>query len=75
MKKVALFLGLSAVLLLTSCRKETTCRCSVIGDNAIRTLVIDKGACRDIRFIYSDHDGIHTDITDSLICTDYQFKH
>ena len=74
MKKVMLFLGLAALLAMASCKRDTVCRCSVIGDNAVRYFTIDKGHCEDIRFLYSNHDNIHTRITDTVVCTGYDFN-
>ena len=74
MKKVMLFLGCAAMLTIASCKKDSVCRCSVIGDNAVRYFALDKGNCEDIRFLYSNHDNIHTRITDTVVCTGYEFK-
>lgn len=76
MKKIAVLLGIMGMLCLTSC-KEKMCRCSVLGDQNIRIISIDRGSCEDIRFFYYDRDGgtieIYQDLTDSVLCTDYLF--
>lgn len=85
MKRLALILGLVAVVCLTGCRKEKVCRCAVtniddrgVNGQVIRLITIDKGQCKDIRFVYYDRNGglieKDRDITDSVLCTDYHFQ-
>ena len=76
MKKVALLIGAVAVLLaFASCTKERTCRCSVLGGQTIRVFKIDKGSCYDLYSILYDQDPVlYPDITDSLLCTDFDFE-
>lgn len=76
MKKIVLLLAIAAFALVSvSCKKERTCRCSVIGDQTIRLITIDKGDCRDIRYVLYDKDPVlYPDLTDSVLCTDFDFE-
>ncbi|MBO7489678.1 MAG: hypothetical protein J6T88_05310 [Bacteroidales bacterium] len=80
MKKLLFFLGAIVVLLaVTSCTKERTCRCAVFGQQAnpqkIRIIKIDKGSCEDVRYVLFDQDPVlYPDITDSVLCTDFDFE-
>ena len=76
MKKVALLCGALALLMaVVSGGKERTCRCSVLGDQTIRIIKIDKGTCEDMRYVLYDKDPVlYPDITDSLLCTDFDFE-
>lgn len=74
MKKIFLLAGVLSLLCLASCSKEKTCRCSVLHNQDIRMIQIDKGDCRDVRFIFYDRDILHTDLTDSVLCTDFHFQ-
>ena len=80
MKKFLFFLGAIVVLLVvTSCTKERTCRCAVFGAQAnpqkIRIIKIDKGSCEDVRYVLFDQDPVlYPDITDSVLCTDFDFE-
>ena len=65
----ALFL---ALLSLSSCSKERTCRCSVPGSNYERVFKIEGGTCEQFRYVlYDEHRVIAADRTDSILCTDY----
>jgi len=76
MKKVALLVGAVAILAaFVSCSKDRTCRCSVLGDQSIRIIKIDKGECEDMRFVLYDQDPVlYPDIKDSVLCTDFDFE-
>lgn len=74
MKKI-LLLGVSALLLLamSSC-KERTCRCSVLGQQTIRIIKIDRGTCDELRYVLYDQDPVlYPNIIDSVLCTDFDF--
>ena len=75
MKEIVLVLAIVAFTLVSvSCKKERTCRCSVLGDQTIRLITIDKGDCRDIRYVLYDKDPVlYPDRTDSVLCTDFDF--
>lgn len=75
MKKVALLCGaLMVVLALGSCKKERTCRCTVLGESTIRIIKINKGTCEDLSTYLYDRDPVlYPDILDSLLCTDFDF--
>lgn len=74
MKKILLLALAVTTLCLTSCKKEKYCRCSVLHNQDIRMIQIDKGDCRDIRFVFYDRDILHTDLVDSVLCTDFHFE-
>jgi hypothetical protein len=76
MKKIFLMAGIVTVLLLAaSCSKERTCRCTVLGNQTIRIIKIDKGVCEDLRYVLYDRDPVlYPDITDSVLCTDFDFE-
>ncbi|MBP5516315.1 MAG: hypothetical protein J6X86_05125 [Bacteroidales bacterium] len=73
---MAIFLGVCAtVLAVQSCTKERTCRCSVLGEQTIRVIKIDKGTCDQLRYVLFDRDPVlYPDITDSVLCTDFDFE-
>ncbi len=75
MRKILLFLAMAGVVMVTAsgCSKEKTCRCAVIGKQTVRIVQLDKGDCRDIRFVYYDENVLYPNMTDSVICTDYAF--
>lgn len=73
MKKIFLLAGALALLSLVSCSKEKTCRCAVLNSQEIRMIQIDKGDCRDVRFVFYDRDILHPDLVDSVLCTDFHF--
>lgn len=74
MKKTLLFFALAALLTLAGCSKQKTCRCAVLHEQTVRVVELDKGDCRDIRFVYYDEDELHVNVTDSVLCTDYDFS-
>ena len=78
MKKVAVIMGLLALVCLSSCRKDKVCRCAVRDAQTIRLITIDRGKCEDLRFVYYDRDhGLiekDQDLTDSVLCTAYRFE-
>ncbi len=76
MKKILLSLALVGIVLFatTGCGKEKTCRCAVIGQQTVRLVQLEKGDCRDIRFVYYDESLLYPNVTDSVICTDYEFS-
>ena len=59
-------------LLLVGCNKEKTCRCAVPGEQTVRIIKINKGECSDLR-VYTYHTPLDVLMTDSIICTDYEF--
>lgn len=62
------------LLSITSCKKERTCRCSVLGQQTIRVIKIERGSCDDMRYVVYDVDPVlRPNITDSILCTDYDF--
>jgi len=76
MKKIVVLCSLAAVVMaLSSCGKERTCRCSVLGDQTVRIIKIEKGTCEDLRSLLYDQDPVlYPDITDSVLCTDFDFE-
>ena len=72
-KKVTILAG-AAVLLIgaAGCSKQTTCRCSVMGQSTVRIIKIDKGECDQLN-VYRYHTPLDVMMTDSLLCTDYEF--
>lgn len=76
MKKVVILciVGLLAVMA-TACTKERTCRCAVLHEQTIRVIKIDKGTCDELRYVLWDQDPVlYPDITDSVLCTDFDFE-
>lgn len=76
MKKCAILLAAVSLLAFSSCTKERNCRCAVIHGQSLQTIrliTIDKGTCEDLRFVFYDHDILTPDVTDSVLCTDYDF--
>lgn len=82
MKKALLCIGAVALLFaFGACTKERTCRCSVLsteggyGGQTIRIIKIDKGTCDQLRYVLYDLDPVlHPDLTDSVLCTDFDFE-
>lgn len=76
MKKILFSLLCAALmaLTLTSCGKQKVCRCSVLHSQTIRLVELDRGDCRDIRFVYYDEDELTPNVTDSVLCTDHEFS-
>lgn len=74
MKRILIVLA-GAVLLMTaaSCTKEKTCRCSVRGTSTVRIIKISKGECNQLSHL-DYHTPLDVQVTDSLICTDYEFR-
>ena len=82
MKQKIIALTAAAVLLATlsgcskqktcRCSKQKTCRCSVRGTSTVRIIKIDKGECTQLSHI-NYHSALDEQLTDSLICTDYEF--
>lgn len=74
MKRISLALAAAALLLTAaSCSKEKTCRCSVRGTSTVRIIKIEKGECTQLSHI-DYHSPLDEQLTDSLVCTDYEFK-
>ncbi|MDO4216690.1 MAG: hypothetical protein Q4D03_00765 [Bacteroidales bacterium] len=73
MKKVIVTIGILGLLTLSGCSKTKTCRCTVLGEQSIRIIELDKGDCKDLHFVYYDRDVLHTDLVDSVLCTDHQW--
>ncbi|MBQ7061950.1 MAG: hypothetical protein IJM88_01495 [Bacteroidales bacterium] len=76
MKKTVLSaLAVLMLLALGSCSKERQCRCSVLGAQTVRVYTIDKGKCEDLRYMLYDEDPVlYPDLTDSVLCTDFDFE-
>ena len=74
MKHKIIALTAAAVLLMTfaGCSKQKTCRCSVRGTSTVRIIKIDKGECTQLSHL-DYHSPLDEQLTDSLICTDYEF--
>ncbi len=75
MRKKYLLLGMAAVLAVgaVSCSKEKKCRCAVLHSSTVRIITIDGGDCEDIK-VFRYHTPMNVAVTDSLLCTDYEFK-
>ena len=74
MKRILPLLACAALLLTaTSCNKEKTCRCSVRGTSTVRIINISKGKCSQLNHL-NYHTPLDVQMTDSLICTDYEFR-
>ncbi|MBR1644843.1 MAG: hypothetical protein IJ684_05705 [Bacteroidales bacterium] len=74
MKRTALLLGALCTLLIVSCGKAKHCRCSVLGEQEVRVIDLEKGDCNDVRFVYYNQDALHMAQVDSVLCTDYDFE-
>ena len=61
------------LLTAASCSKEKACRCAVLHSSQVRIIKIQKGNCEDIK-LYRYHTPLDSLMTDSLICTDYEFR-
>ncbi|MBR1799651.1 MAG: hypothetical protein IJ761_07165 [Bacteroidales bacterium] len=75
MKKTILLSALLIGLLFgaVACSKEKTCRCAVTGSTTVRIIKIERGTCDQLgAFRY--HNDLDSVFTDSLLCTDYEFK-
>ena len=74
MKRKIILLAGALILLLapTACDKAKTCRCSVLGTNKVRIIKIEKGSCESLH-VMLDHTTVDSLITDSLLCTGYEF--
>ncbi len=75
MKKILFSLLCMALtaLAMTGCSKQKMCRCAVLHSQNIRLVELDRGDCRDIRFVYYDEDKLTLNKTDSVLCTDHKF--
>lgn len=75
MKRKLFFVAIAALGLLavSSCSREKTCRCAVLHSSLVRIIKIDKGSCEDIK-LFRYHTPLDSLMTDSLICTDYEFR-
>ncbi len=75
MKKIVLFsVGVLMLLAMASCSKERECHCAVLGESYERIIKIDKGSCEQLRYVLYDlHSVTSHDVTDSVLCTDYDF--
>lgn len=74
MKKLVVILGIISLFALSSCHKGKTCRCTVLGEQTIRIIELDKGDCKDLHFVFYDRDFLHPDLTDSVLCTDHSWE-
>lgn len=72
-RKIMLLAGVVLLLAATSCNKEKTCRCSVMGTSTVRIIKIEKGECTQLSH-YTYHTPLDVTVTDSLLCTDYEFQ-
>jgi len=57
----------------TGCSKQKTCRCAVRGTSTVMIINIDKGECSQITQ-YRYHTPLNVQVTDTLVCTDYEFS-
>lgn len=73
MKKILFLTAIAATLLLASCNKEKSCRCTVVGSQTVRVINITSGSCDNITHA-SYHDDLDTLHTDYILCTDYPFE-
>ena len=73
MKKILFLIGAAALLLCTACKKEKSCRCSVVGTQTVRIITINSGSCDQLHHA-SYRDALDTLFTDYLLCTDYPFE-
>lgn len=75
MKRKLFFVAIAVLGLLTvaSCSKEKTCRCSVLHSSQVHIIKIQKGNCEEIK-LFRYHTPLDSLMTDSLICTDYEFR-
>lgn len=78
-------MGIAGLLIVGACSKEKTCRCAILpsddnrnNPNEIRIITIDRGDCKDIRFVFYDrNNGVlekDQDLIDSVLCTDHKFS-
>lgn len=72
MKKVLFLVGIAALALCTSCAKEKSCRCSVIGTQSTRIITIKKGDCSKLNR-FTHYDALDTAHVETIVCTDYPF--
>lgn len=74
MKRILPLLACAALLLtVTSCNKEKTCRCAVRGTSTVRIIKLTKGECSQLTHL-DYHNSLDYQLTDSLTCTDYEFR-
>lgn len=75
MKKKILLMGVASLLLLCSCNKTKSCRCSVLHQQKVRIIDVKPWAdCADIRYVEFNASAAETGIVDSVLCTDIQFE-
>lgn len=65
-------MGLMCLMGMSSCSKQKTCRCAVTGTTKVRIIQIDKGECSQLSH-YDYQTPMYVAVTDSLLCTDYEF--
>lgn len=73
MKKILMIAGATLVVICASCTKEKNCRCSVLGNQAVRIITISRGDCSKLNYA-SYKDELDTVHVDSILCTDYPFS-
>lgn len=72
-RKILTMVGVALLLAVTAgCGKQKTCRCAVMGTSTVRIVEIDKGECNQLN-VYTYHTPLDVTMTDSLLCTDYEF--
>lgn len=72
-KRILLVAGVViALMAVTGCSKQKTCRCAIPGSVKVRVITIDKGECEQL-LVYDYHTETDVNVTDTLYCTDYQF--
>ncbi|MBR2959914.1 MAG: hypothetical protein IKC19_09865 [Bacteroidales bacterium] len=72
-RKILTMAGVALLLAVTAgCGKQKTCRCAVMGTSTVRIVEIDKGECNQLN-VYTYHTPLDVTMTDSLLCTDYEF--
>lgn len=72
-RKMMIVAGALLLLAATGCTKEKTCRCSVMGKSTVRIIKISHGECDQLS-TYTYHTPLDVTVTDSLLCTDYEFR-
>ena len=74
MKKIVVTIGILGLFTLSGCSKIKTCRCTVLGEQSIRIIELDKGDCKDLHFVYYDRDVLNPNLVDSVLCTDHEWE-
>ena len=72
-RKLLVLAGAALLLTAAACSKEKTCRCSVRGTSDVRIIKIANGECTQLKHL-DYHSPLDVQLTDSLICTDYEFR-